>query len=352
MDWNSYFVRVRFVRLVALLVSAWIEIHLPKQLQRTCLVALLVSAWIEIAKIDFKIKSKTGRTPRECVDWNRTIRIWQRYWYGRTPRECVDWNWINGIYHCIVISRTPRECVDWNIKTFIFRLTVHSRTPRECVDWNFLWLSDGKGWKSRTPRECVDWNISLNDTTYPSGTSHSSWVRGLKWLSLYFWFNTSVVALLVSAWIEIGHSAPGLSCRLVALLVSAWIEMKNQQHEYFWKRRTPRECVDWNRDIPLIVGCRICRTPRECVDWNPAPSPQCQATKVALLVSAWIEIGLCPFRLIGLRCRTPRECVDWNIWSQFIDRMKRNVALLVSAWIEIHAQKRNTCCTTRWIGYT
>ena len=55
--------------LVALLVSAWIEIAKNRQInQLQPIVALLVSAWIEICNDDKVVLVSVGRTPRECVD--------------------------------------------------------------------------------------------------------------------------------------------------------------------------------------------------------------------------------------------------------------------------------------------
>ena len=54
--------------MVALLVSAWIEIISTKQITVRIRVALLVSAWIEIAFITALTYLPTCRTPRECVD--------------------------------------------------------------------------------------------------------------------------------------------------------------------------------------------------------------------------------------------------------------------------------------------
>mgnify|MGYP007134056581 CR=1 FL=1 len=55
-------------KLVALLVSAWIEIDTAKRTEIGGTVALLVSAWIEIIWIYGKPRHPASRTPRECVD--------------------------------------------------------------------------------------------------------------------------------------------------------------------------------------------------------------------------------------------------------------------------------------------
>ena len=60
-------------------------------------------------------------------------------------------------------------------------------------------------------------------------------------------------------------------------------------------------------------GNILSRTPRECVDWNVKMGIESAATAaVALLVSAWIEIGITFDDTIKRNSRTPRECVDWN----------------------------------------
>ena len=49
-------------------MSAWIEIDVPAPGLSCLLVALLVSAWIEITTLAVKASDMPGRTPRECVD--------------------------------------------------------------------------------------------------------------------------------------------------------------------------------------------------------------------------------------------------------------------------------------------
>ena len=77
--------------------------------------------------------------------------------------------------------------------------------------------------------------------------SHSSWVRGLKYLLRCSDAPQIDVALLVSAWIEIA------TCDWLAWPVAG---------------RTPRECVDWNNTNDATSTEVLSRTPRECVDWN------------------------------------------------------------------------------------
>ena len=54
--------------LVALPVSAWIEIFIGLSIFCQKVVALPVSAWIEIQENGFDEAMLYGRTPRECVD--------------------------------------------------------------------------------------------------------------------------------------------------------------------------------------------------------------------------------------------------------------------------------------------
>ena len=145
-------------------------------------VALPVSAWIEIFSICDTNWPLSGRTPRECVDWNCYTVVLLISTVCRTPRECVDWNFLAPLNKAKEIGRTPRECVDWNIQNRYKLLRIQTRrTPRECVDWNFSF-------------GCYDWTIFC-------------------------------VALPVSAWIEIDLCP---------------------QRQNLPQRRTPRECVDWN----------------------------------------------------------------------------------------------------------
>ena len=56
------------VAIVALLVSAWIEIPPGPTTFNPLAVALLVSAWIEIQSNHRQHRKPGSRTPRECVD--------------------------------------------------------------------------------------------------------------------------------------------------------------------------------------------------------------------------------------------------------------------------------------------
>ncbi len=165
---------------------------------------------------------------------------------GRTPRECVSWNsfsdWMSGIRK----SRTPRECVSWNrfastiSKTNFVALHVSAWVEIvQKVFWRDIaqvalhvsaWVEIFTSWTnvnqsrshstwvrelkfrlfhitayspSRTPRECVSWNVVILNVA----------------------IDTIIVALHVSAWVEIwqGKSRPEWKC--VALHVSAWVEI-------------------------------------------------------------------------------------------------------------------------------
>ena len=204
------------------------------------------------------------------------------------------------------------------------------------------WADHSASVIGRTPRECVDWNCVRLVDYLQKLMSHSSWVRGLKYFSLIHIIIAIKVALLVSAWIEI-------------FCLHWWF--------YMLYCRTPRECVDWNTFLRWYSVVSESRTPRECVDWNISKTDCNIVQRVALLVSAWIEIKNKSLELDGNKSRTPRECVDWNILliSLNLDyhscRTPREcvdwnfsgtgwvfpplVALLVSAWIEISQQISN-----------
>ena len=143
---------------------------------------------------------------------------------------------------------------------------------------------------SRTPRECVSWN----------------------WFQRRIILMRREVALHVSAWVEISlFSVVGTTGRSH----STWV----RELKYGWTLRkalsdgrTPRECVSWNSHYSTKWSKWQGRTPRECVSWNPIRK----------------HLELYP------KCRTPRECVSWNTQRKGTANRKR-VALHVSAWVEI-----------------
>ena len=135
----------------------------------------------------------------------------------------------------------------------------------EIANYHLLWLMK----TSRTLCECVDWNKDLEIVLKLLVQSHSLWVRGLKSLKtlvalaplvshslwvrgLKFYSNLEnlfelVVALFVSAWIEINIKHSIAKTNPVALFVSAWIEISTLTLRYDPPlSRTPCECVDWN----------------------------------------------------------------------------------------------------------
>ena len=123
---------------------------------------------------------------------------------------------------------------------------------------------------SRTPCECVDWNIATAGRI----------VR------------TQVVALLVSAWIEMSFasSISSIYIRRTPCECVDWNRLYQQAFYLIALRRTPCECVDWNKPDTWEKSNPLSRTPCECVDWNKIIDCQVNSRKVALLVSAWIEI--------------------------------------------------------------
>ena len=66
----------------------------------------------------------------------------------------------------------------------------------------------------------------------------------MKWLLDRPYLSGRIVALLVSAWIEISSYKILHTASKVALLVSAWIEIVMKENSLFLFRRTLRECVD------------------------------------------------------------------------------------------------------------
>ena len=120
----------------------------------------------------------------------------------------------------------------------------------------------------RTLHECVDWNhpIGRHVKLELVALLVSAWIEITRTIE---WLGNGNVALLVSAWIEIAIIRCKAMLLIVALLVSAWIEI-------------------WTGSVTSLE-----------ID-------------VALLVSAWIEIEHLRSMYLCLYSRTPRECVDWN----------------------------------------
>ena len=123
----------------------------------------------------------------------------------------------------------------------------------------------------------------------------------------------------------------------VALHVSAWIEMYIAYVTLEQKTcRTPCECVDWNSLFCFLCSTFFCRTPCECVDWNINSSCLwCYWRKVALHVSAWIEISSKSTSLLSIKWVALHVSAWIEILAKTYASLLRDVALHVSAWIEI-----------------
>ena len=143
------------------------------------------------------------------------------------------------------------------------------------------------------------------------------------------------VALHVSAWVEISF-VPHYS--ILSESHSTWVrELKccnTQRGNRYNHSRTPRECVSWNLTGKKSSGMEMRRTPRECVSWNSFVGVRAYESKVALHVSAWVEMA-------RKRMKRKRERVALHVsaWVEmFIIQFFwyiYAVALHVSAWVEI-----------------
>ena len=206
-------------------MSAWIEISgaTPKCLANA--VALYMSAWIEI---------------NSSPEWNASTSS-HSTWVRGLKCTCCS---ISNKFDIVALYMSAWIEISGS---FEFAFTVIRRTLHECVDWNFI---HKLRFKARNK-------------------SHSTWVRGLKFLMKWKQQTITPVALYMSAWIEIFNP-------------KAIIEEKI--------RRTLHECVDWNKKFAPIfiqiieshstwvrglkyIVCvneqlRFRRTLHECVDWN------------------------------------------------------------------------------------
>ena len=140
------------------------------------------------------------------------------------------------------------------------------RTLCECVDWNHTISAACLSIIGRTLCECVDWNIHVNVKVWSAIKSHSLWVRGLKFIKPVVRRINNLVALLVSAWIEICASCNESKKTKVALLVRRGLKSSSGIFHSWWP------CV-------------------------------------ALLVSAWIEIAKHALASIFAWCRTPCDAL-------------------------------------------
>ena len=280
-------------------------------------------------------------------------------------------SWVRGLKlskdNCIhgIPRRTLRECVDWNNRSPFFAkkvvvalfvsawIEIILAVSHPLLDWSHSsWVRGlksndkrrGKTTESRTLRECVDWNTNRQKKLLKKKKSHSSWVRGLKFNSFFLMivkrrrtlrecvdWNVSiftkddrfVVALFVSAWIEIKGLMQVIDPTFVALFVSAWIEMFCGFFKCPHRGYVALFVSAWIEILTNLMNkpAELCRTLRECVDWNTFMVTTTPIAEVALFVSAWIEMSAIIF---------------FDKWH--------SVALFVSAWIEIIMVKQ----TEKW----
>ena len=146
-------------------------------------------------------------------------------------------------------------------------------------------------WPRRTLHECVDWNDWQRAVLGGLSVSHSTRVRGLKYVTdhdtveVKTSHSTRVRGLKFrnKRWycaVEMSHST-----RVRGL---KFHESGRRQPE---SGRTLHECVDWNGSGNCRCIVRICRTLHECVDWNDVNEELIDILPgVALYTSAWIEI--------------------------------------------------------------
>ena len=143
-------------------------------------VALLVSAWIEIHRTRHYFRRSTSRTPRECVDWNMTLWFLLTHRTSRTPRECVDWNftWIFLFYFSGSVALLVSAWIEIDERLQIEKeIASHSS-----------WVRGLKCYDAESNVESLEvallvsaWiEIIRDNNCFKSFRSHSSWVRGLK----------------------------------------------------------------------------------------------------------------------------------------------------------------------------
>ena len=128
------------------------------------------------------------------------------------------------------------------------------------------------------------------------------------------------VALYMSAWIEMLKKVVKNPRTVVALYMSAWIEIAIYHHH----SQISKSHSIWVRGLKfiglLVMQVLTGRTLYECVDWNPCQPYSIAGKRVALYMSAWIEI-----------------------YTKTSMPFLRQVALYMSAWIGMalykHAQQ-------------
>ena len=142
-------------------------------------VAPHVGAWIEIVRSSTRSTSRSGRTPRGCVDWNTHDSTGRKAVLSRTPRGCVDWNYKLAEIYDRLWSRTPRGCVDWN------RNALDQKRGKAVAPHVGAWIEINRrglfNHLSIVAPHVGAW-IEIKDwcTLMIFLRSHPTWVRGLK----------------------------------------------------------------------------------------------------------------------------------------------------------------------------
>ena len=162
--------------------------------------------------------------------------------------------WVRGLKWCTLNLISLLNVVALFVSAWIeirhalsFHRCKRRRTLCECVDWNIIWKWKFPFIKGRTLCECVDWNKTFGSTTLNNLRSHSLWVRGLKSYNLRCLFVDNRSHSLWVRGLKFIKPVVRRINNLVALLVSAWIEIRLLNHNRYGQRgRTPCECVDWN----------------------------------------------------------------------------------------------------------
>ena len=95
---------------------------------------------------------------------------------------------VRGLKYCIHRDRIPIDAVALYTSAWIeIQKAVHKAGMPQ----------------RRTLHECVDWNDGIHKQASLKSQSHSTRVRGLKWIEGYSEQTLQGVALYTSAWIEI-----------------------------------------------------------------------------------------------------------------------------------------------------
>ena len=190
---------------VALYMSAWIEITHVAAWVFSKSVALYMSAWIEIERNKLQAFFAAGRTLYECVDWNiqkalrqrrKTVALYMSAWIEIFPQFFIALFIIVALYMSAWIEMSL-------IDSAAFSASSHS-----------IWVRGLKYQSCTCP--------------HAGRVSHSIWVRGLKSEAPEPEDEEEDVALYMSAWIEIVIPKHVQVELRVALYMSAWIEIYNQ----------------------------------------------------------------------------------------------------------------------------